>query len=36
MTLTEYDEKQVMQWFKEEGVEEGFADGIERGLKQGL
>lgn len=39
MILTEYDEKAVMEGFKEEGFEEGydkgFDEGIERGIEQG-
>ncbi len=32
MCLTEYDEEQVHEWFKEEGIEEGIEKGIEKGI----
>ena len=36
MCLTEYNEEETMQMFKEEGVEEGKKQGIAEGKKQGI
>ncbi len=35
MCLTEYNEAETMQLFKEEGREEGFAEGRAEGLEEG-
>ena len=35
MLLTEYNEAETMQMFKEEGREEGFAEGRAEGLEEG-
>ena len=36
MILTEYDEEDVMNGFREEGREEGVKEGREEGVKEGL
>ena len=36
MCLTEYNEAETMQMFKEEGREEGRAEGLEEGRAEGL
>ncbi|MCR5221856.1 MAG: hypothetical protein K6D90_03250 [Lachnospiraceae bacterium] len=36
MCLTEYNEAETMEMFKEEGIEEGIKEGIKQGIKQGI
>ena len=36
MLLTEYNEIETMELFKEEGREEGRAEGLQEGLQEGL
>ncbi len=36
MCLTEYDEAETMNMFKEEGRQEGLKEGLKEGLQQGL
>ena len=36
MLLTEYDEKEAMELFREEGIAEGREQGIAEGLAQGI
>ena len=36
MCLTEYNEAETMQMFKEEGFEEGFKEGFEKAFKEGF
>ena len=35
MCITEYDEKETMELFREEGREEGIKEGREEGIKEG-
>ena len=35
MCLTEYDEAETMNMFKEEGRKEGLKEGLEQGIKEG-
>ena len=36
MCITEYNEAQTMEQFKEEGIAIGMAQGMEKGLKRGM